>query len=445
MSFPRLPQRFRRSWMYLSLGTIVVLVGILFAPDRSMPSWLGLRSSLSAPLASDGAPSIIRPSQSSASPGNQALSQQLAQNPAPSLEPSTDPLSASPAAQASPQASPQVTPQASLSPSPEVSPSASPQTSPQANPSPSPSGSPQASPSTPTTSTTPTPGSSSGVTSVLQSLTPEVITNLSPDVQGILQRGKIIVATRGTSTPPFIMYSRDGDPCDNNSPNYTLADGSLLCGLDVEIGTALADALGIEVEFNTSKARFNEVADLVFTNQADLALSKLSLSLLRSTQFAISDPYVTLHQGLLINRIRLAEAASDEEDAIPVIRNLDQEVGVIRNTQYGLFARESFPKATVKEYDDWETTVAAVKNGEVMAAFRDELEVKRIVLSNPESSLRLKTAIFTDTEDQIVALVPWQNRQLLDVVNTYLNIREVHYSVDDLISKYPDVFGSQDS
>lgn len=264
--------------------------------------------------------------------------------------------------------------------------------------------------------------------------------SLSPDIQRILDRGKLIVATRGQSTPPFVMYSREGDVCPNDSSAYTLDDGSLLCGLDITMGLELAAEMDVDIEFNTSRNKFNEVTELVAGGQADVALSKLSLSFVRAMSFGLSNPYVTLYKGLLVNRVRLAGKADSEDDVIRIIRSLDENIGVIANTQYGTFAREAFPKATVQEFPTWEAAVAAVTDGTVMAAFRDELEVKRIVLSDPASSLRLKTAVFTDTDDKIVALVSWKDVKLLDLINTYFDVYRISYSADDLIDRYSTVF-----
>ncbi|MEL7476037.1 MAG: peptidoglycan-binding protein, partial [Cyanobacteria bacterium J06555_12] len=83
---------------------------------------------------------------------------------------------------------------------------------------------------------------------------------------------------------------------------------------------------------------------------------------------------------------------------------------------------------------------AALVRGELLAALRDEMEVKKVVLGDPRTALLLKTAIFTDTQDLIAAMVAWNKPQLRSYVNHYLQLNEPVSSADDLIERYPTVF-----
>ncbi len=248
--------------------------------------------------------------------------------------------------------------------------------------------------------------------------------NLPPDIQGILDRGVLVVAVLGTDNPPFFSENSQGE----------------LTGLDIDLGQAIATELGVKVKFDRSAKVFNEVVDLVYQHKADIGISKLSISMARAKKVLFSSAYVSMRQGLLVNRLELAKKAQNKRPE-EVIQNLDGKLGVIQGTQYALFfAKTRFPQAEVVEFKTWEDVVEAVKKGEVLAAYRDELEVKKIVLAQPDSALDIQTVALTDTKDALAMVIPWDYNHFLMFVNTYLDINNFNYTVEQLINKYPDIF-----
>ncbi len=252
-------------------------------------------------------------------------------------------------------------------------------------------------------------------------------TEMPPDIQRILDRGKLIVALLGTDNPPFFM---DGD----TTP----------AGLDIKIAQGLAEALDVDLEFNRSAETFNEVVDQVYQLKADIAISKLSRTLSRAKRVRFSRPYVTMRQGLLVNRLQLAQQTQGNQ-VIEAIRNFNGDVGVIQGSSYVGFIKQKFPKATIREYPTWDDIVDAVVNGDIQAAYRDELEVKKIILKNPDSALRLQTIALTDTQDQIAMALPWDSEHLQDFVNQYLDTFNLDYTADAVLDEYSDYFQSEES
>lgn len=247
-------------------------------------------------------------------------------------------------------------------------------------------------------------------------------TAMPPDIQRIQDRGKLIVALLGIDNPPFFM-----EEANNVAP----------IGLDIKIAEGLAEALGVGLEFNRSAKTFNEVVDKVYGLEADIAISKLSRTLSRAQRVRFSQPYVTMRQGLLVNRLQLAEQ-SEGTQVIEAIRNFNGDVGVIQGSSYGGFIKQKFPKATIQEYPTWDDIVEAVVNGEIQAAYRDELEVKKVILKNPDAALRLQTIALTDTQDQIAMALPWDSQNLQAFVNQYLDTFNLDYNADDVLAEYAD-------
>lgn len=267
---------------------------------------------------------------------------------------------------------------------------------------------------------------------LMQNVSPSESTldgEFSPDIQNIIDRQELVIAVLGHDNPPFFQIDSQGK----------------LTGLDIELGESLAQELGVKVRFDRSAQTFNEVVDRVQNHQADLGISKLSISTNRAKKLLFSVPYLTMRQGLLVNRLELAKKAQNQRPEA-VIQNLDGKLGVIKGTQYALvFAKKKFPKAEVVEFPTWDDVVEAVKTGQILAAYRDELEVKKVLLQKPNSALDIQTVALTNTKDLLAVVIHWDRHHLQNFVNTYLEVNSFNYSVDQLIEKYPDAFKRKSS
>ncbi|WP_179228655.1 substrate-binding periplasmic protein [Leptolyngbya ohadii] len=243
---------------------------------------------------------------------------------------------------------------------------------------------------------------------------------IPPDVERILKRGKLIVAMLNQDNPPFFMM-RQGQ----------------LEGSDVEVARSIAEQLGVSVEFNRSARTFDQVVQTVYQRDADLAVSKLSRTLKRARSVRFSQPYVTMRQGLLVNRLQLVQQANGRS-VTEVIRNLEGKVGVIQGSSYVGFTQKRFPRVQVVEFPSWSAAIDAVMRGEVLATYRDELEVKKVVFSKPDAALQLQTIALTDTEDSIAIALPWDSQHLLAFVNQVLDQMEIGDTADSLLQEYSD-------
>lgn len=244
---------------------------------------------------------------------------------------------------------------------------------------------------------------------------------MPPDIQRIQDRGKLIVAVLGSDNAPFFMG-------DMKAPE----------GLDIKIAEGLAESLDVDLEFNRSAETFNEVVDQVYQLKADVAISKLSRTLSRAQRVKFSRPYVNMRQGLLVNRVQIAQQTNSGMSPIEAIRNFSGKVGVIEGSSYAGFLKQKFPDATIQAYLTWDDIVSAVIRGDVQAAYRDELEVKKVILKNPDAALRLQTIALTDTKDAIAMAIPWDSDHLQAFINQYLDTQEVNYTADMVLEEYAD-------
>jgi polar amino acid transport system substrate-binding protein len=239
---------------------------------------------------------------------------------------------------------------------------------------------------------------------------------LAPDIAHIVARGELVVAMLGVDTPPF-FYEKQGQ----------------LVGLEVDLARAIAKELGVNVRFNRDAKSFNAVVDIVARGDADIAVSKLSRTLARTQVISFSQPYLTLNHALILNRVKFAQFARDR--ALPeVIRGFTGTVGVIAKSSFEDYAKRNFPNAKIVSYPGWPDVLKALERGDIIGAYRDEFEVKRILKAEPTASLVLRTVTFKDLEDTLGIAVGIQDRVLLAFINEFLAQRSEKLNTNKVLS-----------
>lgn len=239
---------------------------------------------------------------------------------------------------------------------------------------------------------------------------------LAPDIARIVNRGELVVAMLKVDNPPFFYTDKTGQ----------------WIGLDVSLAAALAKAIGVKLRINRDADTFNAVVDLLAAGKADLAISKLSRTLARSETIAFSNPYLTLNHALVLNRVKFAQLAQGR--SLPeVIRSFDGSMGVIAKSSFANYAGINFPKARRFEYASWADIQSAVSKGEVVSAYRDEFEVKRLLKADPSLSLVLRTVTLKDLEDTLGIGVAIRDTTLLAYVNLFLVQRSDKLDIDKVL------------
>jgi polar amino acid transport system substrate-binding protein len=242
---------------------------------------------------------------------------------------------------------------------------------------------------------------------------------LPPDIARIRKRGRLVVAVAGVAIPPFVTIGADGTPT----------------GTDIDIATDMAKALGVSLAFDHRARSGDEMIDIIAARDADLAISKLSETLDRALRVRFSRPYLVLHQALLLNRLRFAQTAKGR-DPMEMVQETDASIGVMTGGAYVEYAKRLLPRARLREYADWPSMIDAVRRGDVVAAYGDELEVRHALMADPAAPLQLRSAILADTRDPIGIALPWDSLSLLAWVDLYLETAAKPLDVDELLTRY---------
>ncbi|MER2492646.1 substrate-binding periplasmic protein [Catenovulum sediminis] len=242
------------------------------------------------------------------------------------------------------------------------------------------------------------------------------------DIQKIINKGVLDVAMYARDTPPFYFKDENGD----------------LAGVDVEIIRGFAKLLGVDVRFNRDSQSFQEVVDRVYRREADVAICKLSITFNRVKKVLFTKPYIELHHGLLVNRLALAEQLKGKPREA-IIQKLKGKIGVIGNSSYETYARKFFPKMEIQEYSSWDDVVSAAIKGEITAAYRDEVEIKKYMKNSSKDALNLLTVVLKDTRDYKGIAVAWNNYTLKQLLDFYIDSLNLDLTADRVLENYDEI------
>ena len=212
-------------------------------------------------------------------------------------------------------------------------------------------------------------------------------------------------------------------------------EGIDLTGYDIEVATHIADRLGVELEILRFADSFNEVCELVADGDADIGISKLTVTMARAQYVAFSEPYVKLRLGVVINRLR--EVSQKVEGGVyALINRPGAKLGVQKGTSWVSYGRDLFPEAELVEYPDLPSTIKAVVEGEVLATLNDEWNIILAMIEDPERSLRTRVAYIPDVETQLAIAVAPGATHLLSFINRMIQVDGMRTTPATLIDRY---------
>jgi polar amino acid transport system substrate-binding protein len=253
-------------------------------------------------------------------------------------------------------------------------------------------------------------------------LTGQDLSLLPPDIRRIKEKGRLTVAMFWQDRPPFFYVDDQGE----------------LVGIDVALARDIARWLEVDVAFDRQSRSFDEVVARVAAGQADIAISKLSVTLSRAQKVQFTEPYVVFQQALLVNRMALTalEAKHPDREPLDLIINSAEKIGVRKGTSYLEYGSLLFPQSEITSFDQLESLIGAVQEGKVLAAFYDEFELRNALEKNPRLSIYAKLFVIKDRADPIAIAVAPEDRQLLAWLNLYLDIMKQDVQIEQTLGKY---------
>lgn len=228
-----------------------------------------------------------------------------------------------------------------------------------------------------------------------------------------IEEGKLIMATNA-QFPPYELVS-DGEGF----------NGTGFEGIDVEIASAIADKLGLELQIDDMD--FDSALVAVQNDGADVVLAGLSYSEERDEVLDFTDSYATGVQVVIV-----------KEGSDVTMDNLGEKmIGTQRGTTGYIYASDTpenggYGEDHVSAYDNGATAVQALVNGQVDAVIIDEAPAKEFVAANEGLTILPGNWV----EEQYCAAVDEGNTALQNAINTALNELMDDGTVDEIIAKY---------
>jgi len=240
---------------------------------------------------------------------------------------------------------------------------------------------------------------------------------LAPDIARIVTRGELIVALLNKDTPPFVQEKN-----------------GVLSGVDIEIVQQVAQKLKVPIRFDRIATTYDEVAMRVASGHADLGVSKLARTFKRAQSVLFSTPYMHLEHALLISRLAFAKVAGDQT-VYQAVRNFKGTIGVLAGSSWEEFVVRNFTKATPVRFATWDQAVDAVKNGVVVAAYRDAVEVRSVMRTHPALAVKLRTVTFSDLASVLCVVVGPRDMILKSFVDEVVANQHQKLTVNHLLKQ----------
>lgn len=223
-----------------------------------------------------------------------------------------------------------------------------------------------------------------------------------------IEEGKLIMATNA-QFPPYEMVA-DGDG----------VNGTGFEGIDVEIASAIAEKLGLELQIVDME--FTSALLAVQNNSADVILAGLTYREDRDEVMDFTDSYATGVQVVIV-----------KEGSDVTLDNLgEQLIGVQNGTTGWQYCTDDFGSEHVAAFDNGITAVQALMNDQVDCVVIDQAPAQSFVEQNPGLTI-LDTEYAV--EDYAIGVAKG-NTSLLNAINTVLEELQADGTIQSIIDKY---------
>lgn len=186
----------------------------------------------------------------------------------------------------------------------------------------------------------------------------------------ILEEGEIKIAMEGT-WEPWTYHDEEDD----------------LVGYDVEVGQAIADALGVEADFIEGK--WDGLFAGLDAGRYDMVINGVDVTEERAEKYDFSDPYAYIHTAIIV---------ADENDAIHSFEDLKGVSTANTISSYYAILAEEYG-AEVTGVDDLNQTIELLLQGRIDATLNAEVTYSDYMREHPDA--RIKIAALSDDANHV--------------------------------------------
>ncbi|AWB87223.1 amino acid ABC transporter substrate-binding protein [Mycetocola zhujimingii] len=186
-------------------------------------------------------------------------------------------------------------------------------------------------------------------------------------LERVTEAGTLVVGTEGTYRPFSFHEGGAGD----------------LTGYDVEVVTAVADQLGLDVEFE--ETQWDGIFAGLEAERFDIIANQVSISPDREEQYTLTDPY-TVSPGVLI-------VSEDNTDITSLEDLAGKTTAQSLTSNWYKVAEEA--GATVEGVEGWAQAIELLEQGRIDATVNDKLTYLDYLKGKPDAPIK----VVAETED----------------------------------------------
>jgi polar amino acid transport system substrate-binding protein len=193
----------------------------------------------------------------------------------------------------------------------------------------------------------------------------------SPVLDRIAARGEVRVGVSG-DMPPMNLVTRDDQ----------------VIGLDIDLATMIAQALGVELRLE--RIDFSGLLPALETGKIDLVISNMTMTPERNLKAAFVGPYFISGKGLLTKQSQIAEARK-----LGDIDRPDLTLAALTGSTSEVVVRKGAPRAQVRTAATQDAAIQMVLDGQADALIADFPVCAVAVLRHPDAGLKALPAPIT--------------------------------------------------
>lgn len=214
------------------------------------------------------------------------------------------------------------------------------------------------------------------------------------------------------------------------SPDYppfeNLEDGEYV-GLDMDLGRAIADYLGLECVY-TNIDFDGIIPAIVAGGQADAGLSGISITPEREEQVLFTDPYYIDNQAVAVMS---DNTEITEDNAAEALNNEAVTIAVQSGSTGADFAAENFPNAEQLPFPNFTDAFAAVQAGQADAVCGNKAVVDQMLAGAYSDE---HTVLTSATGEEYAIAVSQDNPDLVDAMNEAIAALTEDGTLDEIIA-----------
>ena len=257
----------------------------------------------------------------------------------------------------------------------------------------------------------------------------------------LLMVATMFAACGNNTTPPATNSATEGttDSVQNETPSMTMEAGKLIMstnaefppyemtddngnyiGIDVEIATAIAEKLGLELEI--LDVDFDAALLAVQEGKSDMVMAGVTVNEDRKMVMDFSESYATGKQVIIV-----------PENSDVTVDNLGEKmIGTQRATTGYIYASDDYGEDHVTAYDNGATAVQALMNGQVDCVIIDSAPAQEFVAAN--TGLKILETEYV-VENYAIGIAKG-NTELVNAINTALAELIADGTIQSILDKY---------